>query len=94
MAVYLVERHLPDITNEQLAAAQQSAIATADRLREGGESVRYLRSMFVPGEARCLCLFESSDPDVVVRLNEEAGLPYTRVIEALDLAPPADPGER
>ncbi|HEV8612575.1 MAG TPA: DUF4242 domain-containing protein [Gemmatimonadales bacterium] len=87
MSVYLVERHLPGITMDQLAAAQKAAIETGRRLSDAGKLVRYIRSTFVPSEARCMCLFEASNPQVVKQLNDEAKIPYTRVIEAADLTP-------
>ena len=89
MAVYVVERDLPGITMEQLAAAQQAAIETSQRFTGEGKAVRYIRSTFVPGEDRCMCLFESSDPQLVKEVNDSAQIPYTRVVEALDLTPPA-----
>ena len=89
MAVYMVERELLGITLEQLAAAQQAAIATGEQMTRDGTSVRYLRSTFVPGENRCMCLFEAESPEPVKQLNHRAGIPYTRVVEALDLAPAA-----
>jgi hypothetical protein len=87
MAVYMVERTLPGITIEQLARVQGVAITTGERFRAAGKRVRYIRSTFVPEEARCLCLFEASDPASVRELNETAGIPFDRIVEALDLAP-------
>ncbi|HXH06965.1 MAG TPA: nickel-binding protein [Vicinamibacterales bacterium] len=87
MAVYMVERDLKGITTDQLAGAQAAAIATAQRLTRPGAEVRYIRSTFVPGEGRCMCLFEASSPEIVRRVNEEARLPFTRIVEALDLTP-------
>lgn len=87
MAVYMVDRDLPGITNAQLAAAQKAAIETGERLTAAGKSVRYIRSMFVPSEAHCMCLFEAANPELVKELNDEAKIPYTRVVEAADLTP-------
>lgn len=87
MAVYMVERDLKGITMDQLAAAQKSAIETGKKLTGEGKNVRYIRSTFVPGEARCMCLFEAPSPAVVKELNDKAQLPYTRIVEALDLTP-------
>ena len=87
MAVYMVERDLPGITMEQLGAAQRAAIDTSNRFSAEGTPVRYIRTTFVPGEARCLCLFEGQSAEDVGRVNREAGIPYTRVVEALDLTP-------
>lgn len=87
MAVYLVERDLKGITMEQLAAAQKAAIQTGERFTAQGKKVRYIRSMFVPSEAKCMCLFEAASPQLVKELNESAKIPFTRIVEALDLAP-------
>jgi hypothetical protein len=87
MAVYMVERELKGITMDQLAAAQKSAIETGKKLTAQGKQVRYIRSTFVPGEARCMCLFEAGSPQLVKELNDTAKIPYTRIVEAMDLTP-------
>lgn len=87
MAVYMVERELPGFGNDQLAAAQKAAIASSQQSTSNGTAVRYIRSTFVPGEARCMCLFEASSSEAVRDVNESAGLPFTRIVEALDLTP-------
>lgn len=87
MAVYMVERDLPGITNDALAGAQRAAITSAHKSTTDGTPVRYIRSTFVPGEARCMCLFEAASADAVRDVNESAGLPFTRIVEALDLTP-------
>jgi hypothetical protein len=87
MAVYMVERELPGITPEQLAGAQRAAIATSQQFTHEGKLVRYLRSTFVPDESKCMCLFESSTRQLVREVNEAAKLPFTRIVEALDLTP-------
>jgi len=85
--VYMVERNLEGITLEQLATAQRVAIETGRHLTQQGKAVRYIRSTFIPGEARCLCLFEAPSADRVKELNDTAGLPYRCIVEALDLTP-------
>ena len=87
MAVYMVERDLPGVTIEQLAAAQKAAIEKGQELTADGKEVRYIRSIFVPGESKCMCLFEAGNPEVVKELNEEAQIPFTGIKEALDLTP-------
>jgi muconolactone delta-isomerase len=83
----MVERNLKGVTMEQLAAAQKAAIETGKEMTAQGKAVRYIRSTFVPGEARCMCLFEAPDAQYVRDLNDRAKIPYTRVVEALDLTP-------
>jgi hypothetical protein len=87
MAVYLVDRDLPGITLDGLVAMQRAAMAMCQDFTATGTPVRYLHGLFVPGEARCLCLFEADDEVAVAAVNERAQLPFTRIVEALDLPP-------
>lgn len=87
MPVYMADRNLPGITIEQLAAAQKAAIRTGLQMTSDGKPVRYIRSTFVPGDSRCMCLFESPNPENVKELNEKANIPFTRIVEAEDLTP-------
>lgn len=91
MAVYVVERRLPGIDRQGLAAAQRAAMEVSERFTEAGRPLRYLRSVFIPGEERSLCLFEAGDSETVTAGNREAGLPVDRVFEALDLPAPTAP---
>jgi hypothetical protein len=87
MPVYMVDRDLPGITMDQLAAAQRAAIDTSKEFTAEGKPVRYIRSTFVPEESHCMCLFEAGNPDLVKQVNDKAQIPYTRVMEAMDLTP-------
>jgi len=49
--------------------------------------VRYIRSTYIPGESRVMCLFEASSPQLVEEVNKAANIPFTRVVEAMDLTP-------
>jgi muconolactone delta-isomerase len=87
MGVYLVDRDLPGITREGLAEIQQAEIGASQQLTAAGQRVRYLRSVFIVGEARCMCLFEADSEAAVEALNQAARLPFTRIVAALDLSP-------
>ncbi len=87
MTTYMVDRHLAGVTTEQLEAAQSAAISTSRQFTERGKKVRYIRSTFVPGEARCMCLFEADNKELVKEVNEAAKIPFTRIVEAMDLTP-------
>lgn len=86
MAKFLVERHLPGITPEQLQAAATAARDNAAQLTKEGTDVTYLRSTFIPSEERCFCLFEGVDERAVIEANRRANLPFERVVEAMHLA--------
>jgi len=83
----MVERDLPGIKMEQLAAAQKRAIEAGKELTAEGKEVRYIRSTFVPGQNKCMCLFEAPNPENVKEANERAQIPFTRIVEAMDLTP-------
>lgn len=87
MTVYMVERNLKGIAMSDLAAAQKAAIGTANSYAAKDTPIRYIRSTFALEDGRCMCLFEANSAEDVKRLNDEAKLPYSRVVEALDLTP-------
>jgi hypothetical protein len=83
----MVERNLKGISMEDLGSAQKAAIEKAGEMTAAGTDVKYIRSTFAPDDGRCMCLFEAPTAEVVARLNDEAEIPYTRVVDALDLTP-------
>ena len=87
MSVYMVERNLKGISMDELGGAQNAAIHKANEMTAHGTDIKYIRSTFAPDDGRCLCLFEAASDADVRRLNDEAGLPYTDIVEALDLSP-------
>jgi len=87
MSTFMVERNLGGISMDELAGAQKAAIAKGRELTAEGTPVRYLRSTFAPEDGRCMCLFEAEKSEAVRRLNDEAGLPYERIVPAMDLTP-------
>ena len=87
MSVYMVERNLKGISIEALDGAQKAAIGKAEEMCAAGTSIRYIRSTFAPEDGHCMCLFDAASGEDVKRLNDEAGLPYSRVVPALDLTP-------
>ena len=87
MSVFMVERDLKGITMEALGAAQQAAIRQGQKMTAAGTPIRYIRSTFAPEDGRCFCLFEGNTAADVRKLNDDASIPYFRVVEALDLTP-------
>ena len=87
MGVYMVERNLGGISIKDLGGAQKAAINKAEEMRQQGSEIRYIRTTFAPQDGRCMCLFQADSEENVKRLNDEAGLPYERVVPAMDLTP-------
>ncbi len=87
MTIYIADRDLPGVTLEQLAAAQKAAIETSQRFTAEGKPVRYIRSAWVPSESHVMCMFQAENAQAVRDVNEAAGIPFTRILEAMDLIP-------
>lgn len=87
MSVFMVERDLSGISMDDLGNAQKAAIAKGEEMTAEGTPVRYIRTTFAPEDGRCMCLFEATSSDDVKHLNDEAGLPYNRIVPAMDLTP-------
>ena len=87
MSIYMVERSLKGISMDDLGGAQKAAIGKAAEMKAGGTDFRYTRWPFAPPDGPFMCLFERDSAAEVKRLNDEAGLPYDRIVEALDLTP-------
>jgi hypothetical protein len=87
MPKYMVERHLPGFKAEQLPSAATLAKRVTGEMTKEGVPVRYLGSTFVPGEERCMCLFEGPSADAVRQANVRAGLPLERIVEATNISP-------
>ena len=82
MPQYVVERHLPNFTGEMVAAAAKRAKQTTLAMTREGTPIRYMRSIFIPGEDKCYCLFEGESADTVRQANERAELPVKSISEA------------
>ena len=72
---------------EALGGAQKAAIGKAREMSAAGTDIKYIRSTFAPGDGRCMCLFEAGNEADVKKLNDDAGLPYHKIVQALDLTP-------
>lgn len=86
MPQYMVERHLPGITPEQLGAAASRAKKVTAEMTDQGTPVRYLRSTFVPSEERSFCLFDAPTKRDVEEANRLAEIPLVRITEVRHIA--------
>jgi hypothetical protein len=77
---------------EQKASADMAAVRPlpdlpANRRITQEPSSTHFRSNCYPGDCRCTCLFEAADAAVVERVDRDAGIPFDKVEQVLDLAP-------
>jgi len=85
MIIYLTERYLPGATIDELRSIIHAEIISSERATAAGKPVHYLGSIAIPGDGQMLCRFAADDPTHVRDVNEAAGLPFTRIVEAVEM---------
>jgi hypothetical protein len=78
MAVFVVERYLVGWSPDEVHALLSRVGGASDVLAQLG--VHHLRSVVIPGDETCLCVFEGPDAETVRHANAVAGLPSDRVV--------------
>jgi hypothetical protein len=58
---------------------------------DDGQSVRYLRSIVIPGDETCLYLVLADSVEHVATAFEHIGLPADRIVDAVGLPAPTAP---
>ena len=87
VATFPVLRQLPGVTRDQYAAVQQAVTDAATQFRTDGRVVRYLGGFFFPGAGRAICIFDANSAADVAMVNQHAGVPFTEVLEAIEMRP-------
>jgi len=88
MPNYVVERYRSRSDPESLRAVADRLAGGARRVSSEGTSVRYVDTIFLPGDETCLHMFEAdaaADVRAVLRL---AGIDVDRVVPAEQVEPP------
>src|SRR6516165_5178835 len=86
--LFIVERRLPNISQQQLAVLQAALTSAASRFGARGEGVQYLGSIFLAGPGRLLSLFRAESAQTVRAVNEAALIPFTSIEPAVELSGP------
>jgi hypothetical protein len=86
--LFIVERRLPNISQQQLTVLQAALTSAANRFSTRGDGVRYLRSIFLARQGRLLSLFSADSPDAVRALNQAALIPFASIEPAIELPGP------
>ena len=84
MTFFLAECAVPDKSYQEVKALLRAAAEISEQIAGPGIVVRFIRAVYVPGDAHLLCLYSASDATLVREVNEAAQLPFTRIVEALE----------
>jgi hypothetical protein len=88
---FMVECFWPGVTREAVEMANRRACEQAVELRRKGSSLRFLGSLFVPGDEIVFFQFTAVSREEVVRASREAALPFDRVTASLWLESREEP---
>ena len=83
MPTYLVERYWPGVTSELLLEALNRGRHVMEQMNREGTPVRDIRCTLIPGEEVVFSVYEGPSADAVRQLNERAGIPVSRIVEAI-----------
>ncbi|HVN40313.1 MAG TPA: nickel-binding protein [Myxococcota bacterium] len=82
MSLFLVELYVSRADPGAARRWCRDARRAAEDLTRSGTPVRYQRSIFVPDDETCFCLFEAENADAVRAAACRAELPFQRIAEA------------
>jgi hypothetical protein len=80
MQYYLAERYLPEHDRSEFAAETVRVRAATER---AGKGLRFLQTVYIPGDELCFYLFEAGSADLVDRVIRDARLDFERILPAV-----------
>lgn len=88
LRLFIVERRLPGMTKGGLAMLQNALILATARFALPEKDLRYLWSIFIPGQDRFLSLFAAVNLELVRAANEASLVPFIQIENAYYLSDP------
>lgn len=83
MPAFLVERYWPGVTRELILDAIERSRRVMAEMSAEGARVRDVSCTFIPGEEVVFSVYDGPSAAVVRLLNERAGIPVSRIVEAI-----------
>lgn len=82
MPKFIVERTLPDMSDEEVVAAARRAKEVCQELK-----IRWVRSYISAEERRGYCEYEAAGADVIEEHGRRTGLPVDRIVPVMEVDP-------
>jgi len=82
---YLVERYWPGVTSELLLEALKRGRRVMEQMSGEGTSVRDISCTLIPSEEVVFSVYDGPSAAAVRQLNERAGIPISRIVEAISV---------
>ena len=82
MPNFVVERYRSSSDPDSLLAVAVRLTAGARDARPGGTPVRYVSTIFLPGDETCLHVFEADSEADVLAVTRQAGIEVDRIVPA------------
>ncbi len=89
MPTYLVERYWPGVTSELLLEALGRGRRVMQQMNAERTPVREISCTLLPEEEVVFSLYEGPSAAVVRQFNERAGIPVSRIVEAIVVTLPS-----
>jgi hypothetical protein len=80
---FLVERYWPGVTRELILEAIERSHRVMAEMSAEGATVRDVSCTFIPGEEVVFSVYDGPSAAAVRRLNERAGIPVSRIVDAI-----------
>ena len=84
MAEFLAEFYLSHANAGGAHEAAVRARRAADELAHHDASLRFVRTTFVAGDETCFVVFEAEAAEIVAEAGKRAGLPFERIVRAIE----------
>lgn len=81
--MYLVERYWPGVTRELLLEALSRSRRVMEEMSGEGTHVRDISCTLIPGEEVVFSVYEGPSAAAIRQFNERAGIPVSRISDAI-----------
>jgi hypothetical protein len=87
MPNFVVERYRSSSDPDSLGAVADRLTASVRQVGPDGTSLRYVDTIFLPGDETCLHLFEAESEADVRAVTQLAGIDVDRIVQAEQIEP-------